>query len=121
MVMERRRFPRTPVIINVDIHILGGPVFKGCSRDISHGGVSVDLYGGEPPAIHAKARIEFIIWSGTENIQRRLEGRIVRSSSAAAALQFIDEPGRTKIIIDEILHYRQFERRTKPRPRHDAE
>ncbi len=117
MITERRNYPRNEVIINVDIQVLGGQVYEGCARNVSMGGISVDLYGEAPPGAEAKAEIKFIIWTGDERIYRDLLGKIIRSSAGSVALIFDDEPEKTKKTIKEVMYYQQFERRKKPRPR----
>ena len=117
MLAERRIYPRDQVIINVDIQILGGPVYEGSARDVSQGGLCVDLYGDKPPSVNAKVKVNFVIWTGDENIYRGLSGKIIRASSGSVALVFDDEPERTEKIVKEVLYYQQFERRKKARPR----
>jgi len=117
MITERRSYPRNEVIINVDVQVLGGQVYEGCARNISMGGISVDLYGEAPPGAEAKAEIKFIIWTGDEKIYRDLLGKIIRASAGSVALVFDDEPEKTKKTIKEVMYYQQFERRKKPRLR----
>ncbi|MEE8428611.1 MAG: PilZ domain-containing protein [Gammaproteobacteria bacterium] len=117
MLTERRSYPRNEVIINVDVQVLGGRVYEGCARNVSMGGISVDLYGDPPPNVAAKAEIKFIIWTGDEKIYRDLLGNIIRSSEGSVALVFDDESEKTKKTIKEVMYYQQFERRKKPRPR----
>jgi len=119
--IERRRYPRNEVIVNVDIVILGGPSYEGCARNISQGGISVDIFGEDPPGDGAKAKINFIIWTGDEKIYRDLAGKVVRSNPSSVALVFDDDPQLTEKIIKEVLYYQQFERRKKPRPRVDSQ
>ena len=76
MEIERRSYPRNEVIINIDVQVQGGLVYEGCARNISMGGISVDLYGDSPPGTDGKAEIKFIIWTGDEKIYRDLLGKI---------------------------------------------
>ena len=117
MVMERRKTLRSRVIINVDVRVLAGATYYGCARDISYGGVCIDIYGDTPPSVGAKAELTFIIWTGTENIQREMKGVLVRASPASLALAFADDGEDATKLVDEVLDYQQFERRTQPRKR----
>ena len=113
--IERRQHTRTRVLVETRLEILGGPACDGYTRDISSHGVCIDLYGERPPGIGARCRIGFNIWTGEGHIERQLTGKVVRSSPTAAAIAFDGDDQQTRAIVDEILHYQQFERRTNPR------
>ncbi|RMG31297.1 MAG: PilZ domain-containing protein [Gammaproteobacteria bacterium] len=107
--MERRRHPRFPVSIRVDL-MLPERVHYGVSRDLSPGGIFIELPAREVRQLPDLVRLNVRIWTGQVHLSRQLRARVVRRMPDGVALRFPDGDLLTRAAADEVLFYLGVER-----------
>lgn len=113
--MEQRATSRTEVVIQVSVILAGREFPAGRVRDVSHNGAFVDLMMVEPPAVGATVTLLFQIWTGRDHISRQLRAKVTRRESDGLALRFTDNDLSAAAVVQDVLYYQRFERRTTAR------
>lgn len=89
--MDRRRFPRLPLALELELHLPGQPVRMVCSEDLSHGGVMLVIPREERPALGSRVRVRVSGMLGGEDPAPLVEALVVRHAEDGIAVQFLDD------------------------------
>lgn len=113
--MTKRKSQRHTVMVDIEIARTGLGRVRGYARNISREGVSVHLLEGQVPAGLKSVLLCFKIWTGRESLYRKLHARIVRVDGECVGLEFAEQDLVAHAVVQDLLYYRSFERRGKPR------
>lgn len=89
--MDRRRYPRLPLELELELHLPGQPVRKVRSEDLSHGGVLLILGREERPALGAKVMVRVSDALGGGDPAPLVEALVVRHAEDGVAVQFVED------------------------------
>ena len=89
--MDRRRFPRLPLALELELHLPGQPVRIVSSEDLSQGGVLLILGQDGRPPIGAKVMVRVSSGLGGEDPAPLVEALVVRHAEDGVAVQFLDD------------------------------
>lgn len=88
---ERRRHPRIPMEVEVELHCPDEPVRVVRTRDLSGGGVMLLMPAEERPQPDARVHVRVVGTLGDEGETPPLvAGRVVRHLPEGVAVEFID-------------------------------
>lgn len=114
--MERRKAKRNQVQVELEIAQPGAGRCHGYAENISRNGVSVVLWEGDLPAQQRSVILNFRIWTGAETIHRRICARVVRRSGEdRIALRFAEHDFMAEAVIQDLMFYRNRDRRREVR------
>ena len=86
--MDNRKAKRNQIEVDLEIaHPTAGRC-HGYAENISRTGVSIVLRKGALPPRQRSVILNFKIWTGRENLYRKIYGRVVRSGQGKIALEF---------------------------------
>lgn len=109
--MERRQAKRKQIEVDVEIAQPGVERCYGFAADISHRGVSVQLWKGELPENQRSVILNFRIWTGRETLYRKMYARVVHSDRQMLGLEFTEHDFIAEAIIHDLMYYQKHERR----------
>ena len=116
--MNKRQSPRRRILVDIEIARPGFPPCSGYARDISRDGVSVVLWEGSLPQQQRSVMLNFKIWTGSETLFRKLHARVLRDDGDQVALVFAEQDIVASAVVQDLLFYKNAERRRQPRPPH---
>lgn len=115
--MEKRKYGRVRVALRVLLDPPDKRCIEGYTLNISSDGVYIKLFEQvAQPKLGTTLTVQFNIWTGQDNISRSLRAKVARIDAQGIALQFSENDLVSSAIVQDICHYRQFERRAVPRP-----
>jgi hypothetical protein len=90
---DRRRHPRIPMEVEVEVHVEGEPLRVGHTMDLSGGGLLVILPESEcpPPGTSIQVRVVGALGDGEE--PPLVPGRVVRHMGDGVAVEFDSSDG----------------------------
>jgi len=113
--MNKRNSVRSNLKVQIDLIAKDGfKAMGGVSSNLSTEGAFVTLNGGAPK-LGGILTVHFKIWTGHENISRQLCAKVLRIDEHGVALGFTEQDLVTFAVVQDILHYRQYERRSEHR------
>ncbi len=114
-VTDNRVQPRTDAFIELTL-CCDDEELSGChTQNISSKGVYIDLPHSIELAPGTEVDLRFHIWTGRDHITRFLRAGVVRCDECGLALCFTDHDLSTNAVIQDILYYQQYERRSEGR------
>ena len=114
-VSDNRVQPRTDAFIELTL-CCNDEEFPGChTQNISNKGVYIDLPHAMEVAPGTPVDLRFHIWTGRDHIARFLRASVVRCDECGLALRFTDHDLATHAVIQDILYYQPYERRSERR------
>jgi hypothetical protein len=105
--MERRKSQRQYIEVDIEIAHPGFQRCYGVAENISRSGVRVRLSKGQLPDWQRSVILNFKIWTGIENLYRRLYARVVRRDSRIIALEFAEQDFVAQAVIQDLLFYQR--------------
>lgn len=116
MASDNRVQPRTDAFIELTL-CCGDDELPGCrTQNISGKGVYIELPHRLDVVPDTVVDLRFHIWTGRDHIARFLRASVVRCDERGLALRFTDHDLATTAVVQDILYYQQYERRTEGRP-----
>ena len=88
---DRRRHPRLPMAVEVELHCPGQPVRVVWTDDLSCGGVSLVLSQIERPPLGTRVQVRVVGMLGEGEIPPLVDGLVVRHVGEGMAIQFADD------------------------------
>lgn len=114
-VSDPRVQPRTDVCIELTL-CCDDEELAGChAQNISTNGVYIELPRALDVAPGNAVDLRFHIWTGRDHIARFLRASVVRHDERGLALRFTDHDLATQAVVQDILYYQQYERRSERR------
>lgn len=103
--MERRWTTRTPARLNVDLYFQSMEVVNCQTRDVSFGGVFLELYQWVPPM---EASVDLVFRLGEANNYRkyRIPAKVVRATGEGVGIMFRDFDAAAFRSLREVLRHR---------------
>jgi hypothetical protein len=103
--MERRWTTRMPAKLNVDLYFQSMEVVNCQTRDVSFGGVFLELHQWVPPM---EASVELVFRLGEANNYRkyRIPAKVVRSTGEGVGIMFRDFDAAAFRSLREVLRHR---------------
>ncbi|MGD8842426.1 MAG: PilZ domain-containing protein [Gammaproteobacteria bacterium] len=114
--MQRRKSKRQHIEVDIEIAHPGFPRCYGVAENISRHGICVRLSKGELPAWQRSVILNFKIWTGIENVYRRLYARVVRRDEQAIGLEFAEQDFVAQAVIQDLLFYQRHRLRERRCP-----
>jgi len=115
VVSDNRIQPRTDAFIELTL-CYDDEELPGChTQNISNKGVYIDLPHTMEVAPGTTVDLRFHIWTGRDHIARYLRASVVRSDERGLAVRFTDHDLATHAVVQDILYYQQYERRSEGR------
>ena len=112
---DNRDHPRTDVFIELTLNC-DDLELPGChAQNISSKGAYLDLPDNLELASGTPVNLRFHIWTGRDHIARFLRAKVVRADEHGMAVRFTDHDMTTNAVVQDILYYQQYERRSEPR------
>jgi hypothetical protein len=89
----------------------------GChTQNISSKGALIELPHAHAFMAGSTVNLRFHIWTGRDHIARFLRSSVVRQDERGLAVRFTDHDLATQAVVQDILYYQQYERRSDGRP-----
>lgn len=114
-VSDNRVQPRTDVCIELTLCCDDEELPSCHAQNISNKGVYIDLPQALELAPGNTVDLRFHIWTGRDHIARFLRASVVRSDERGLAVRFTDHDMATQAVVQDILYYQQYERRSERR------
>ncbi len=111
--MERRKARREKIIVDIEIARPGVGRCYGYAQNISRRGVSMVLQQGELPTEQRSVVLNFRIWTGSENLYRKVYARVVRMEGNDVALEFADNDVLAEAVVQDLLFYQRNSRKDR--------
>ena len=112
---DSRIQPRTDAFIELTM-CCDHEELSGCrTQNISINGVYIGLPHPLELAPATAVALRFHIWTGRDHITRFLRASVVRCDECGLALRFTDHDLSTHAVVQDILFYQQYERRSEGR------
>ena len=89
---DRRRYPRLPMEVEVELHCPGQPVRLVRTDDLSHGGISLVLDHADRPPLGTWVKVRVVGMLGEGETPPLVDGLVVRHVGEGLAIQFADDP-----------------------------
>ncbi len=121
VVSDNRVQPRTDAFIELTL-CCDDEELSGChTQNISIKGIYIDLPHAMELTPGTTVDLRFHIWTGRDHIARFLRASVVRCDERGLAVRFTDHDLATHAVVQDILYYQQYERRSggramTPRP-----
>ncbi len=113
--MERRKSARRRILVDIEIARPGVRHCSGYAGNVSRDGVSVVLWEGELPPDQHSVILNFKIWTGSEILFRKIHARVLRVEGQRVALAFAEQDLVANAIVQDLLFYKNAERRRAAR------
>lgn len=94
MESERRRYPRIPMAVEVELHRSGQPVCLVRTDDLSHGGVLLTLDHDDRPPLGTLVQVRVVGTLGDGETPPLVAAVVVRHLNEGVAIQFVDDATR---------------------------
>ena len=112
---DNRVQPRTDAFIELTL-CSDDEELSGChTQNISNKGVYIDLPHALDVVPGTTVDLRFHIWTGRDHIARFLRASVVRCDESGMAVRFTDHDLATHAVVQDILYYQQYERRSEGR------
>ena len=112
---DNRAQSRADVVIELTL-CCDDEELPGChTQNISSKGVYIELPHAREVEPDSPVDLRFHIWTGRDHIARFLRARVVRCDERGLAVRFTDNDLTTHAVVQDILYYQQYERRTEGR------
>ncbi len=113
--MNKRKTARQSLLVDIEIANSGHNRCRGYVNNISRDGLSITLRDGHFPIEQKSVLLNFNIWTGSETLFRKMLAKIVRIDGQEAGLVFAGDDRVTAAIVQDLLHYKMYERRKQSR------
>ena len=112
---DDRDHPRTEIATEVTL-VCAGYKLSGChARNISHRGVFLETFTDRLPPVGTPVALNFHIWTGHVHIARQVDAQVARTDGRGLALSFDENDLGVGAVVDDVIHYLDYERRMCPR------
>lgn len=113
--MNKRKTARHYLLVDIEIAQSGKQRRRGYVNNISREGLSVTLQEGQIPTGQKSVLLNFKIWTGSETLFRKMHAKIVRIEEQEVGMRFAEHDLIATAIVQDLLHYKAYERRNKAR------
>ena len=113
--MNQRKSVRHRIMVDIEVAQADAGRCRGYADTVSRDGISIKVYEGQLPSEQRAVLLNFRIWTGRETLFRKMQARIVRVDDNCIGLKFAEHDMVAGSIVHDLLYYKAFERREKPR------
>lgn len=88
---DRRRYPRLPLEVEVELYRPGQAPQVVRTEDLSNGGVFLDLEGADPPPLGARVQVKVVGMLGGGEAAPLVDALVVRHADGGFAVTFTQD------------------------------